>query len=145
MSVADRGQREKLALRQEILAAARQSFAKEGYESVSMRRIAQKIEYSPTTIYPYFRDKDGPIQELCQETFALRGRAVGEGEAGTAGLRGFRLTASQSLPNHISDAARPALRERPTGHAGDTGVRASAPRGDGVHSGGTVSRNRGCP
>jgi len=71
MSVADRRQREKLALRQEILAAARQLFAKEGYESVSMRRIAQKIEYSPTTIYLYFRDKDELIQELCEETFSL--------------------------------------------------------------------------
>ncbi len=71
MSVADRRQREKLALRQEILAAARQLFAKEGYESVSMRRIAQKIEYSPTTIYLYFRDKDELIDELCDETFSL--------------------------------------------------------------------------
>jgi AcrR family transcriptional regulator len=71
MSVADRRQREKLALRQEILAAARQLFAKEGYESVSMRRIAQKIEYSPTTIYLYFRNKDELIRELCEETFSL--------------------------------------------------------------------------
>jgi AcrR family transcriptional regulator len=71
MSVADRRQREKLALRQEILAAARQLFAKEGYESVSMRRIAQKIEYSPTTIYLYFRDKQELIHELCEETFSL--------------------------------------------------------------------------
>jgi AcrR family transcriptional regulator len=71
MSVADRRQREKLALRQEILAAARQLFAKEGYESVSMRRIAQKIDYSPTTIYLYFRDKEELIRELCEETFSL--------------------------------------------------------------------------
>jgi AcrR family transcriptional regulator len=76
MSVADRRQREKLALRQEILAAARQLFAKEGYESVSMRRIAQKIEYSPTTIYLYFRDKHELIEELCEETFSLLTRKI---------------------------------------------------------------------
>jgi len=76
MSVADRRQREKQALRQEILTAARQLFAKEGYESVSMRRIAQKIEYSPTTIYLYFKDKQDLIHQICEETFALLTKKV---------------------------------------------------------------------
>ncbi len=76
MGVVERREREKMALRQEILAAARELFAREGYESVSMRKIADKIEYSPTTIYLYFRDKQEIIHELCNETFALLSRRL---------------------------------------------------------------------
>lgn len=71
MGLTERRQREKVALRQEILDAARELFAKEGYESVSMRRIAEKIEYSPTTIYLYFQDKRELIEEICNQSFAL--------------------------------------------------------------------------
>lgn len=62
--------REKEALRQDILDAARELFVKEGYENVSMRRIAEKIEYSPTTIYLYFEDKASLLFAICEETFA---------------------------------------------------------------------------
>ena len=56
-------------LRQEILDAARELFVREGYENVSMRKIAQKIEYSPTTIYLYFQDKADLLDSLCEEAF----------------------------------------------------------------------------
>jgi AcrR family transcriptional regulator len=65
-----RREREKEALRQVILDAARELFVKEGYENVSMRRIADKIEYSPTTIYLYFEDKASLLFAVCEETFA---------------------------------------------------------------------------
>ena len=76
MGVAERREREKQALRQEILTAARELFVKEGYENVSMRRIAEKIEYSPTTIYLYFHDKDELLFEMCRETFTLLTRKL---------------------------------------------------------------------
>lgn len=69
MSIADRRAREKASLRREILRAARQMFVEQGYEAVTMRRIADRIEYSPTTIYLYFRDKEELFRELCEETF----------------------------------------------------------------------------
>ena len=50
--------------------AARQIFVSEGYEGVSMRRVAEKIEYSPTTIYLHFKDKSDLMFEICEETFA---------------------------------------------------------------------------
>jgi AcrR family transcriptional regulator len=43
-----------------------------------MRKIAQKIEYSPTTIYLYFKDKDEIIQQICDQTFALLSRKLAE-------------------------------------------------------------------
>jgi len=67
MGVAERRAREKEELRQEILFAARELFVKEGFANVSMRRIAEKIEYSPTTIYLYFQDKAGLLDCIVEE------------------------------------------------------------------------------
>jgi AcrR family transcriptional regulator len=69
MSVKDRRAREKQDLRQEILDAARDLFVREGYQAVSMRKIADKIEYSPGTIYLHFRDKDELFDCLSEEAF----------------------------------------------------------------------------
>jgi AcrR family transcriptional regulator len=68
MGVQERRAREKQELRQEILAAARDLFINEGFENVSMRKIAEKIEYSPTTIYLYFQDKADLLDCICEET-----------------------------------------------------------------------------
>ena len=70
MGVQERRAREKKELRQEILDAARDLFVREGFENVSMRKIAEKIEYSPTTIYLYFQDKSDLLDCICEETFA---------------------------------------------------------------------------
>ena len=70
MGVKERKAREKTHLRQEILMAASELFVKEGFENVSMRRIAEKIEYSPTTIYLYFKDKAELLEQVCHDTFS---------------------------------------------------------------------------
>jgi AcrR family transcriptional regulator len=70
MGVQERRAREKANIREEILEAARSLFVKEGYEHVSIRKIAEKIEYAPGTIYLYFRDKAEILERLCEETFA---------------------------------------------------------------------------
>src|SRR5438270_12124574 len=70
MGVKERRARQKKYLRQEILDAASEIFVRDGYEDVSMRRIADKIEYSPTTIYIYFKDKADLLEQVCKETFA---------------------------------------------------------------------------
>src|ERR1700746_357035 len=69
MGVVERREREKQELRQQILDTARAMFAAEGYEAVTMRKIAEAIEYSPTAIYLYFKDKDQLINELCHADF----------------------------------------------------------------------------
>jgi AcrR family transcriptional regulator len=70
MGVKERKARQKKFLRQEILDAASELFVRDGYENVSMRRIADKIEYSPTTIYLYFKDKAELLEQVCKETFS---------------------------------------------------------------------------
>jgi AcrR family transcriptional regulator len=69
MGVLERREREKQELRQQILETARTMFATQGYEAVTMRKIAEAIEYSPTAIYLYFKDKEQLINELCQMDF----------------------------------------------------------------------------
>lgn len=64
-----RREREKQATRELILDAARELFARDGYEAVTMRRIAEQIEYSPTAIYLHFADKAALIHELCVTDF----------------------------------------------------------------------------
>jgi AcrR family transcriptional regulator len=70
MGVKERREREKSETRDKILDAARELFVTEGYEGVSMRRVAEKIEYSPTAIYVHFADKNELFHELCRLDFA---------------------------------------------------------------------------
>jgi AcrR family transcriptional regulator len=65
MGVKERRQRERSEIREKILDAALDLFATEGAEGVTMRALADAIEYSPPVIYAHFRDKDAIIQELC--------------------------------------------------------------------------------
>ncbi len=70
MGVKERREREKSETRDKILDAARELFVTEGYEGVSMRRVAEKIEYSPTAIYVHFADKNELFRELCHQDYA---------------------------------------------------------------------------
>jgi AcrR family transcriptional regulator len=70
MGVKERREREKSETRDKILDAARELFVSEGFEGVSMRRVAEKIEYSPTAIYVHFADKNELFHELCRQDFA---------------------------------------------------------------------------
>ncbi len=70
MGVKERREREKLEIRDKILDAARELFITEGYEGVSMRKVAEAIEYSPTALYLHFADKEELFRELCHEDFA---------------------------------------------------------------------------
>jgi AcrR family transcriptional regulator len=59
--------REKLRTR--ILDAARYLFVERGIEAVSMREIAKQINYSATTLYHHFADKEALLQAVCDEDF----------------------------------------------------------------------------
>jgi AcrR family transcriptional regulator len=70
MGAVERRERERTELRDKILDAARELFITDGYEGVSMRKVADKIQYSPTAIYIHFADKEQLFRELCHEDFA---------------------------------------------------------------------------
>lgn len=65
-----RRERLRVELRQEILDAARELFVQEGYEAVSMRKIADKVGCAAGTIYLHFEHKDSILSAIAAETFA---------------------------------------------------------------------------
>ena len=70
MGVSERRIRERLDTRQSILAAARELFLLKGFEATTIRNIAEKIEYSPSTIYQHFKDKNEIFYTIHSEAFA---------------------------------------------------------------------------
>ena len=70
MGINERKTREKQALRERILEAARRIVIREGFAALSMRKIADAIEYSPATLYLYFASRDEIARALCAEGYA---------------------------------------------------------------------------
>lgn len=69
MGILERKEREREDMRRLILNAARQLFLEQGYEKTSIRNIADVIEYSPSTIYLYYKDKNELFFALHEEAF----------------------------------------------------------------------------
>lgn len=69
MGIPERKERERAELRSRILEAAERLYVREGYANVSMRKIAQSIEYSPTTIYRYFKNKSEIMEHLIERGY----------------------------------------------------------------------------
>ena len=63
----ERRAREREEMRKRILDAARNLFASEGYDAVTLRKVADCIEYCPATIYKYFQDKDEMVRALVED------------------------------------------------------------------------------
>lgn len=78
MGTTERREREKRQVRTRILDAARELFAELGYEAVTMRRIAERIEYSPTAIYFHFKDKEALMRELVETDFSTLAQQFGK-------------------------------------------------------------------
>jgi len=70
MGIADRKEREKLEMKRLIMDAAMRMFVEAGYEKTSIRNIAEKIEYSPATIYLYYKDKDELLYDVQAQGFS---------------------------------------------------------------------------
>lgn len=71
MGISERKQREKAAVKAKILETANKLFLEKGYEGTSIRTISEAIEYSPATIYLYFKDKNDIFFQLQQQAFEL--------------------------------------------------------------------------
>src|SRR5579859_880942 len=58
-----------LAVRQQLLAAARNLFAKHGYDAVSTRALAEAAQVNPAMISYYFDNKQGLYEAMLSDTF----------------------------------------------------------------------------
>lgn len=64
MGIQERKEREKNEMQEKILLSASEIMKSEGIEGISIRKIAEKIEYSPAIVYHYFKDKEDIINNL---------------------------------------------------------------------------------
>ncbi|WP_031527854.1 TetR/AcrR family transcriptional regulator [Dyadobacter crusticola] len=71
MAIKERKEREKQDMRNLIIDSATQLFLKQGYDKTSIRNIAEDIEYSPATIYLYFKDKDEIFYIIHENAFEI--------------------------------------------------------------------------
>src|SRR6478672_12111798 len=73
MGIKERQERDRETVHRAILDAARDLFVAEGFQNVSIRKIAERIEYSPAAIYGYFPSKDDIFFALAEEGLRLLG------------------------------------------------------------------------
>ncbi|WP_099466925.1 TetR/AcrR family transcriptional regulator [Konateibacter massiliensis] len=70
MGIKERRDIEKTEMKRKIIKAAIEIIEQEGYEKLSIRKIAAKIEYSPTTIYLYYKDKAEIIVDMSNKLYS---------------------------------------------------------------------------
>ena len=94
MTIEDRRDREKLQMKELILKAAAHIIVTEGYDKLSIRKIANQIEYSPAIIYHYFSNKDEILSQILLQGYQNLMSALGEGQtqAGSPETRLKNLT-----------------------------------------------------
>ena len=71
MVTAARRERQRREVRQGILDAARVIAARDGWQAVTVRRLAEQVEYSPPIIYQHFANKEAVLLELVREGFRM--------------------------------------------------------------------------
>jgi AcrR family transcriptional regulator len=76
MNVRQRRERDHEEMRQAILAAARDLFVREGYANASIRKIAERIDYSAPAIYRYFSSKEDIFVAVAEIGFRLFGQSI---------------------------------------------------------------------
>ncbi|MEX2583368.1 MAG: TetR/AcrR family transcriptional regulator [Gemmatimonadota bacterium] len=96
MGIAERREREKEALRTRIVEAARDIISDRGLDALSMRSIAERIEYSPGTIYLYFKDKEELLGEVIKAGFERMGEYIEE-ELAVAGPEADAVSQHRAL------------------------------------------------
>jgi len=83
----ERRERERHEMRERIIEAALGLFTTEGYDKTTLRRIADDIEYTPGTIYAYFKDKDAILYAVHERGFVELGRRMTAVVVGAANPR----------------------------------------------------------
>jgi AcrR family transcriptional regulator len=97
MGARERRERERSDARKRILDAAREMFEEKGYEAVTMRAIAERIEYTATALYHHFQSKHALLTELCADEFAQLGRRMLRTSKATGPIERLRLAAETYL------------------------------------------------
>jgi AcrR family transcriptional regulator len=81
MGIKERRERQKEEIRSSILATAWQLVKEEGWQSLSMRKIADAIEYSAPVIYDHFANKEAILMEFAKQGFQLLSKRIQHAKA----------------------------------------------------------------
>jgi AcrR family transcriptional regulator len=76
LTVQQRREEQKAALRSELLAAAHDLVRQEGYDGLTIRKLAQRVGYAPMSVYSYFADKHDILMALAEDAFATLARRI---------------------------------------------------------------------
>lgn len=71
MGISERRQREKKEVREDIICTAWQMVLKDGWQALSIRKIAEAIEYSVPVIYDHFENKEAILLEFSKKGFRM--------------------------------------------------------------------------
>jgi len=87
MNVADRKSRERAEREYRIVAAARAIAESEGWDAVTIRRLAKEIEYSQPVLYSHFVSRDAIVAAVAVEGFKELATVLRTAAEGAAGRR----------------------------------------------------------
>jgi AcrR family transcriptional regulator len=76
MSAQDRRERQKAEVRAEHLAAAHELVREEGYEGLTIRKLAKRVGYAPMSVYSYFADKHAILHAIADDAFESLARRL---------------------------------------------------------------------
>ncbi|MEU7628446.1 TetR/AcrR family transcriptional regulator [Nocardia sp. NPDC049220] len=85
MSTQTRKERERTERRQRIIDAARDLAEAQGWEAVTVRRLADRIEYSQPVLYSHFAGKSAIVSAVAEQGFADLATTLGQARAGMTG------------------------------------------------------------
>ncbi|MDC0708691.1 TetR/AcrR family transcriptional regulator [Stigmatella sp. ncwal1] len=93
MGIVERRERQKTEVRTTILRVARELVVREGFEGLTMRKLAEAIEYSPAAIYLHFKSRDAIARALCLQGFEELLARLGPAAAEPIAVRRLRALA----------------------------------------------------
>ena len=107
MTIEDRRDREKHQMKEMILQTAADIILAEGFEKLSIRKIANQIEYSPAIIYHYFQNKDEIIGQVLRRGHRDFTSALSEGlEEGAAPEARLKALVRSYIETALADSGR---------------------------------------
>ena len=97
MGIAERKGRERAEREHRIVAAARVIAEREGWDAVTIRRLAEVIEYSQPVLYSHFENRDAIVAAVAVGGFRELTAAVREAASGSTGRNALKNVAMAYL------------------------------------------------
>jgi AcrR family transcriptional regulator len=105
LGIAERKGRDRAEREQRIVAAARAIAEREGWDAVTIRRLADEIEYSQPVLYSHFANRDAIVAAVAVEGFKELTVALRQAASGSTGRNALKNVAVAYLAFALSHPA----------------------------------------